>query len=134
MIAVYRRLGATCCAILCTTVCAVLTGCGSPSVAPSSVEQATALITESLDKWQAGATLDSLRESKPPVYVADEIWQQGAVLERYELLQPGERFGTNIRFHVQLVYREGQSKTSAKRTVKYLVTTTPAYTIAREDR
>jgi hypothetical protein len=113
---------------------ALLTGCSSPSVAPSDVEQATELIKVALDKWQAGETLDSLRESKPPVYVADELWQQGIVLESYELLTPGEPFGTNVRFNVQLVSRDGRSQAAKKRTVKYLVTTTPAFTIAREDR
>lgn len=110
-----------------------LTGCGPRTVPASDVEQATALITQTFNDWKAGATLDAQRTESPPVYVAEELWLKGVKLKDYELTGPGETFGTNVRFHVKLkcIDQQGAAK---DHNVKYLVTTTPERTIAREDR
>lgn len=122
-------------AFLATAACLLLqlAGCGQPTAATSDVEQATALITQTLDDWKAGATLDQQRTKSPPVYVAEELWLNGAKLKDYQLTEPGEVFGTNVRFKVTLQCAE-KSGATKDRTLKYLVTTTPARTIAREDR
>lgn len=108
-------------------------GCGRTSASPSDAQAAARLIQESMDAWKAGATVAQMREKSPPVYVADELWLGGTALSDYELVGQGETFGTNIRFHAVLHCAEGRGK-AKKRTVKYLVTTTPVYTISREDR
>ena len=108
-------------------------GCRGESVAESDIDQATQLITTSLEAWKAGETVASLRDRKPPVYVSDEQWEQGVKLEDFKITAPGEQFGTNIRFQVEMVLGGGRNA-GKKSLVKYLVTTTPALTIAREDR
>jgi hypothetical protein len=107
--------------------------CRSPGPEDSNVEQATELLQDTLDKWKAGASLDSLRDTDPPVYVAEELWHAGTRLNDYRLLGQGEQFGTNIRFQVQL-FPASNGRAGKERIVHYLVTTTPARTIAREDR
>jgi hypothetical protein len=109
------------------------TGCGPRKLPASDLEQATALITQTFDDWKAGATLDAQRSKSPPVYVAEELWLGGSKLKEYQLAGPGEAFGTNIRFKVKLKCTDSTGRTK-DRDVKYLVTTTPACTISREDR
>jgi hypothetical protein len=67
------------------------------------------------------------------VYVAEELWLSGSQLTDYQLTSPGEVFGSNIRFKVKLKCSDSKGGTT-DRQLKYLVTTTPACTIAREDR
>ena len=110
----------------------IAAGCARHHVEISNIEQASQLITSTLNAWQAGNSLDELRDSSPPIYVAEELWQNGIQLVRFDVTQPGELFGTNVRFHVKLTCSDKERQTV--HAVKYLVTTTPAYTIAREDR
>lgn len=118
------------CALL---LVSAVVGCQSRTVPTSDLEQATKLITATLDDWRAGDSLGAQRDKSPPVYVAEELWLNGERLEGYELAGPGELFGTNVRFHVRLRCSR-QSGPTRQREVNYLVTTTPACTIAREDR
>jgi hypothetical protein len=112
----------------------LVAGCAKHVPPVSDVEQATDLIKQTFDDWQAGASLDAQRDKQPPVYVAEELWLNGTQLKEYELNGPGEVFGTNIRFQVTLKFAGSRSAASNDRQLKYLVTTTPACTIAREDR
>jgi hypothetical protein len=109
-------------------------GCGRGVAAPQSdTEAATALIDRSLRQWKEGRTVAELRGETPPIYVSDELWLNGAKLVDFSIDQEGELFGTNVRFHVTVSVADPKGKES-KQAVKYLVTTTPAMTIAREDR
>lgn len=119
--------------VLCLMACFVA-GCAKQAPQVSDVEQATVLIKQTFDDWKAGASLAAQRDKSPPVYVAEELWLNAAKLKKYELNGPGEVFGTNIRFHVTLECAGNGGKESNDRQFKYLVTTTPACTIAREDR
>ncbi len=110
-----------------------VSGCATKSVAESDVERATLLITDTFGEWQAGESLDAQRSGTPPVYVAEELWLNGSMLESFEITEPGVMFGTNVRFGVKLTCVD-KSGSKRVREVKYLVTTTPALTIAREDR
>lgn len=117
----------------CLLAVVLLAGCGQRTVPVSDIDQAKALITQTFDDWKAGATLDAQRAKSPPVYVAEELWLGGAKLQDYELTGPGEPSGTNIRFKVKLKCTD-KSGATRDRDLKYLVTTQPACTIAREDR
>lgn len=119
--------------VLCLMACLVA-GCAKQAPQVSDVEQATVLIKQTFDDWKAGASHATQRDKSPPVYVAEELWLNGANLKEYELNGPGEVFGTNIRFHVTLKCAGSGSNELNGRQLKYLVTTTPACTIAREDR
>ncbi len=109
-------------------------GCvGQPAVAVSDPEAAVKLVDESFQAWKAGRSLDELRQQVPPVYVAEDLWRQGFLLTDYSIDGGGETFGTNVRVRVT-VKGSGPRGESVSRRMNYLVTTTPALTIAREDR
>jgi len=109
-------------------------GCGRGVAAPQSdTEAATALLDRSLRQWKEGRTVADLRGESPPIYVSEELWLKGSQLVDFTIDQDGELFGTNVRFHVTVSVADPKGKES-KQAVKYLVTTTPAMTIAREDR
>jgi hypothetical protein len=108
-------------------------GCGGPAVPASDVAGATELLKRSLDDWKAGKTTDELAGGKPPVFVAEDLWQKGYKLDSYGIAEPGQMLGTNVRLVVDIEAshpRLGKRKQSQA----YLVTTTPALTISREDR
>lgn len=109
-------------------------GCsGNSTAGPSDVSQAVALVQQSLGHWKAGETLQDLRESDPPVYVADDDWHQGSRLHHFSIVGAGEKHGTNVRVTVDLETSDATGRVR-EQNVKYLVTTVPALTIAREDR
>lgn len=108
-------------------------GCGRRQTQVSDRGQAKQVLVAVLENWKAGASVDEQRELKPPIYVAEELWQNGSQLEDYQLDGEGELTGTNVRFHVTLVLPD-EKRPASNRKVRYLVTTTPAHTVAREDR
>ncbi|QDV24883.1 hypothetical protein [Aureliella helgolandensis] len=107
--------------------------CTPQAIPASDVGEARAILTTVLDAWQAGKIAADLREQSPPVYVAEESWENGTPLLSYELLDQGALHGTNVRFAVTL--RTKTAKKAARQLKAfYLVTTRPALTVARADR
>lgn len=120
--------------LLGTLLGGALAGCGyRPIVAVSDVAQATDLVQRTFSAWQAGVPVAELRGERPPVYVSEDWWQAGFELDQFQIEGEGELVGTNVRVTVTL---EGTHPKLGKRKVTqaFLVTTTPALTIAREDR
>ena len=108
-------------------------GCGRPAPAVSNVEAAIELLKTSFESWKSGGTVASLREATPPVYVAEEMWDNGFRLTSFSIDDDGELYGTNVRLLVTLTGTD-KGGLAVSRQLKYLVTTTPALTIARADR
>lgn len=69
----------------------------------------------------------------PPVYVVEDLWTPSFQLLEYTIDSDGELYGSNVRLPVTLT-GHGKNRETIRRQVKYLVTTTPALTVAREDR
>lgn len=113
--------------------CLPILGCGGGVSAPvSDVSTAEALVRETLDAWKAGKSAADLKGQSPAVYFAEDLIVKGVALQGYSLDSAGEVYGTNIRFDVSLKcsdQREGE-KTHK---VRYLVCTTPACCISREE-
>ena len=114
-------------------VVGLLAGCHSSTVPVSDVAAARGLLNEVLEAWKHQRTPSDLRQMNPPVYVADELWTSPFRLNDFTIDGPGELHGTNVRLRVTLRGVTSRGK-SATHQVRYLVTTTPARTIAREDR
>jgi hypothetical protein len=116
-----------------TTLTMLSTGCvRTPAVAKSDVNDAEEVITRSFGQWKSGRTPDDLRNAQPPIYVADDFWLRGYQLTDFSMEKPGELYGTNVRFRMKLELLDLKSKAFTQ-TANYLVTTTPAMTIARAD-
>jgi hypothetical protein len=112
---------------------ALACGCGPTSPAVSDIDAATKLLNSTFESWKSGQPGPTLRYVFPPVYVSEEMWDEGFLLSDFTIDGAGEVYGTNVRLRVTL---NGKKKDGAavNRQVTYLVTTTPALTIARTDR
>lgn len=127
-----QRLGSVSLVVL--LIWAASAGCGNPDrVPPSDVAAAESLVRDTFKAWQAGSPVRELAGGRPPVYVADDWWHAGFELDDFQIEGNGELVGTNVRVTVTL---NGTHPKWGKRraTLPFLVTTTPALTIAREDR
>jgi hypothetical protein len=104
----------------------------TPAVEASDANAASEIITSTFQQWKSGRTVDDLRNAQPPVYVADDFWFRGYQLADFSVEKPAETYGTNVRLRMKLrlIDLKGKESTHA---INYLVTTTPAVTIARED-
>ncbi|TWU18884.1 hypothetical protein [Allorhodopirellula heiligendammensis] len=123
----------SCYACLLAVATLTLAGCGGRSAPVSDPKAAVALLGSSLEAWKTGKSVADMRQLTPPVYVADELWSDGFELRDFVIEGDGEMYGPNVRLSVTLT---GSSRGGAvgKKQFQYLVTTTPACTIARADR
>lgn len=116
-----------------TTTLLTFIGCGGESVPVSDPDAAKQLLGSSLEAWKAGKSVEDMRQLTPPVYVAEDLWSDGFELQDFRIEDDSDMYGPNVRLNVTLT---GSSKggTVSKKEFQYLVTTTPAFTIARADR
>ena len=107
-------------------------GC-SPAAAPmSDASQAKALMQSTMERWKSGGSLDELRKHSPPVYVTEDLWRNGAMLNEYIISEESELLGSNIRLKVNLKWTNKRGK-AIEKSFRYIVTTRPALTIVREE-
>lgn len=111
-------------------VCVPLNGCGRRVAETTDIESAKAALTLALEAWKSGDSVEQLKSLSPPVYVADEQWQDGTQLLDYALSNEGTQYGPNVKFQVELTITI-EKKREQRTRVEYLVTTKPATTIAR---
>lgn len=110
----------------------MLIGCGSPSVAVSDRDAAKALLGSTLEAWKTGKSVADMRQLTPPVYVAEDLWNGDFELHDFTIEGEGEMYGPNVRLNVTLTGSNRGGAVSTQQ-MQYLVTTTPARTIARTD-
>lgn len=109
-----------------------IAGCRAPVVETSDANAANEIVISTFQQWKSGRTIDDLRNAQPPIYVAEDLWFRGYQLKDFSVERPAEVHGTNIRFGMKLRLVDLKGKESSQ-SVNYLVTTTPAVTIARQD-
>jgi hypothetical protein len=108
-------------------------GCSSaPSVANSDPARAKEIATTILDAWKNGESMESLKQKTPPMFAVIDLWKDGCKLNSYEIVGDGEMVGPNVRFQVRFNCQDKAGK-KVDKTIKYLVTTTPAITFIKED-
>lgn len=107
-------------------------GCGRVAVPMSDPHAAKQLLSSALEAWKTGKSVADMRQSTPPVYVAEELWNDGFQLTDFVIEGDGEMYGPSVRLHVTLV-GSGTGSSVVEKRLQYLVTTTPAFTIARAD-
>jgi hypothetical protein len=129
-----RRFGVIGVVVILVIPILITTGCFRASrVEASDAGAASTLITSTFQQWKSGRTIDDLRNADPPVYVADDFWLRGYQLTDFSVENPAEVHGTNVRLGIKLRLVDLKGK-EITHSVNYLVTTTPAMTIAREDK
>jgi hypothetical protein len=114
--------------------CAALsvTGCGGPSPPKAAdPDQARLALRLTLDTWQKGAAVTSLKEREQPIHVVDHQWRDGYQLVRYQLGSEGQ-LGAHLRCQVQLSLKNAKGQPLHKKAV-YSVGTSPVLTVVREE-
>lgn len=123
-----RFLGLSLCIVLSSVI-----GCSSaPSVSSSDPNKAKEVAKTILDAWKNGETMESLKQKTPPMFAVIDLWKDGCSLTSYEFVGDGEMVGPNVRFQVRFICQDKAGK-KVDKTIKYLVTTTPAITFIKED-
>ena len=107
-------------------------GCRPVGAPMSDASQAKTLMQKTMEQWRSGGSLDELRKQSPPVYVTEDLWRNGALLNDYSISEESERLGSNIRLRVNLRYTNKSGK-AIEKSFRYIVTTQPALTIVREE-
>jgi hypothetical protein len=109
----------------------LVSGCGdSITAAPLDSSRARDALKTTLDAWQAGSTPDSLKSGSPSITAQDLEWLGGAKLVGYQIEGEGTAVGSNLRVPVQLSLKSKGK--DAKKTVHYLVSTSPSVTVFRD--
>lgn len=88
-------------------------------------------MTTVLDAWKAGKKPEDLAKQNPKVVVQDMDWIQGAKLSDYKVTENSVPKDANLISEVELklVGTDGKEK---KKTVKYIVGTSPVLTVFRQ--
>ncbi|MFO0876030.1 MAG: hypothetical protein U0840_01550 [Gemmataceae bacterium] len=107
-------------------------GCGG-GTAPGAADPtaAKAALQQALDAWQRGDPPERLLEGRPSIRVLDREWTQGHRLLRYEIGSQTP-FAADQRFQVVLTLQVA-NRPAVKKKAVYLVGTSPAITVAREE-
>ncbi len=114
-------------------LCFIL-GCqGGYTPPPASDPQASrAKLEEVLNQWKNGSQIPALVASPASDVVRDEDWEAGRVLNGFEILSPGETFGSEVRFLVNLQVANERGIVLTKK-VRFLVSLHPSCVIRRDD-
>lgn len=110
-----------------------LVGCrgGSSVKASGSEDQVKQAVQQMLDAWKSGSQLSEFAASHPEIVVADEDWQDGAVLSAYKLIEPATLNGSHWRQKAELQLK---SKGKSQKTgAIYAVTLSEKTSILRSD-
>jgi hypothetical protein len=114
-------------------VIALIVGCQTYPAPVSDLAAGKQLLQSALSEWKSGTTWEQMKQRTPPVYVAEELWMDDFKLSDFVIDGEGELYGSNVRLRATLTGVD-KSGRKAEHRLTYLVTTTPALTIARDDR
>jgi hypothetical protein len=107
---------------------ALAPGCGGQT--PADPDQARATLTQALDAWRDGRTIEDMTNGSPPIAVADPYWKDGFKLSRYEVAEKTRTVGFDLKMPVKLWLEDPKGKTREE-TVKYTVSVQPSRTVIR---
>lgn len=119
-------------AVLLSFLLICLSGCGGgfPSHSVDASKARDALKT-TLERWKNGDAIDSLKSGSPTITAQDLDWLSGATLVSYEVAGEGGEMDANLKIPVRLTLKTKGGK-EVKKSVSYLVTTSPEITVFRD--
>jgi hypothetical protein len=111
----------------------LLSGCsnGNGHAAPVEPLRARQALNTALESWKKGEPIEALKSGSPPIVAQDFDWMAGAKLVSYEVVGAGKDDDANLRIPVKLVLQSPQGK-EVKKSVSYVVGTSPALTVFRD--
>lgn len=117
-------------AALAAILAATLPGCSSGSANAVQPDRARAALETALNAWKQGQSLEQFGGSDGAMVVQDLDWLAGAKLVDYQLVDDGRPADANLRVDVKLTLQKKGKP--VEKTVRYLVTTSPAVTVFRD--
>jgi len=119
--------------MLLLAVALALSGCGSGPGSPHPVEPTVArhTLTTVLEGWKTEPSLERWREQHTDIVVQDMDWLTGHQLTSFEVLNEGRAVDANLHCDVRLTLVDSNQQ-STKKTVTYLVGTSPKLTVFRQ--
>ena len=108
-----------------------LAGCGKKVPEPANPDTARQALTEALNTWVQGGSVESLSKRTPPIYFNDPQWKAGKRLKRFEIKGNLEEFGRQLRCTVLLAFEDEEGKTEEKDT-PYQIDTHEVIVIVRD--
>jgi hypothetical protein len=110
----------------------IVSGCsGGPRAAPVYPARAREALHTALESWKKGDRIEALKSGSPSIVAQDFDWMAGHRLVAYEVTGEGKDDDANLRIPVRLTVRTAQGK-EVKKSVSYVVGTSPAVTVFRE--
>jgi hypothetical protein len=111
----------------------MLSGCsGFGGVAPVDAKRARDALRTALDGWKNGETPAALKDRSPSIVVQDVDWLAGARLVDYQVSGDGTEVEANLHVPVKLSLQV--RKRAVKKSVSYIVSTSPYVAVFREFR
>jgi hypothetical protein len=127
-----HRRGAMAVLFAMATAGSLLPGCdGGGRAAPVEPARAREALNTALESWKNGEKIEALKSASPPIVAQDFDWMAGHRLVGYEVTGPGKDDDANLRIPVKLTLRTPQGK-EVKKSVSYVVGTSPALTVFRD--
>ena len=74
----------------------------------------------------------TLQKQRPAIYLNEPEWMAGNKLLNFEIVEPLEPFGRQLRCAVKLSLENGKNGSKYEKRIGYQVETNPAFVIARE--
>jgi hypothetical protein len=109
-----------------------VSGCsGGPRAAAVDPARAREALHTPLESWKKGDKIEALKSGSPPIVAQDFDWMAGHRLVAYEVSGEGKDDDANLRIPVRLTVRTAQGK-DVKKSVSYVIGTSPALTVFRE--
>jgi hypothetical protein len=99
-------------------------GCGRSVPQPSDPVIGRDTLSQVLDAWKRGDSLDAYKVASPAVTVVNRPWKQGVKLIEYEIEGAGEPNGFDVQYTVRLSVLDSAGKKSKEKAL-YVVSTSP---------
>ena len=114
---------------LCTALWFIVSGCGPVRAKPVDVDLARETLTDVLEHWKQGGTIEELRQGKPEIVAQEPLWADGNELLDFTLLDEGRAEDANWYCEVELTLQSADNEKPEKKKVTYVVGTDPVLTV-----
>lgn len=115
--------------VLCLFGC-VISGCGRTTLRPVDANVADAVLKTALDNWQAGHSIQDLKQQNEPIIVQESDWSDGLALVSYRILKSTPR-DANLIVEVELELENTTKASAFIRKREYIVSSHPVKTVFR---
>ncbi len=105
-----------------------LLGCGGPRLADPDLARAT--LTQVLDAWRDGRSLNDMATGSPAITVSDPAWKAGFKLSRYEVAKSARAVGFDLKIPVELWLLDLKGRPVQEK-ARYVVSVEPSRTVIR---